>query len=191
MEVKPEFLNELINGSRKAQRELFDLFFKPMMRVSRIYCSNDDDAKSIVLEAFMDVYDNIEKYNGKASFNTWFNSIVINRALNHYKKNKKINQREPALELKILNENFDAKDETVDVFGKISADEILTLIRSLPETERLVFTLYVMDDYSHKDIGKELGFTDGTSRWYYSNARKTLQEKLKMYDITSPNHARA
>ena len=191
MEVKPELLKELINGSRKAQRELFDMFYKPMMRVSRIYCTNDDDAKSIVLEAFMDVYNNIEKFDGKASFKTWFNKIVVNRALNQYRKNKKIAQREPALEPLMMQESFDAGEAGADIIQKITADEILTVIQTLPETERLVFTLYVIDDYAHKDIALELGFSEPTSRWHYSNARKRLQEKLKMYNITSTSHVNA
>jgi RNA polymerase sigma-70 factor (ECF subfamily) len=190
MEIGQALINGLLNNSRQAQRELFDLFFKPMMRVSQIYCSNEDDAKSVVLEAFMDVYTNISKYDPSRPFKTWFNSIVVHRALNHYAKYKKISGREKDIE-PLMNENFDAADSSMNIISKMSADELLSAIHTLPETERIVFTLYVMEDLSHKEISDQLGFTETTSRWYYSNARKKLQEKLKKINITSSYHTNA
>jgi RNA polymerase sigma-70 factor (ECF subfamily) len=188
MEVNPELINRLISNSRHAQRELFELFFKPMMRVSQVYCKNEDDAKSVVLEAFMDVYTNIKTYDPSRSFKAWFNAIVVNRALNHYAKHKKISGREKDIE-PFMNENFDAEDGSENIISKLSADELLATIRTLPETDRIVFTLYVMEDLSHKEIAEQLGFTETTSRWYYSNARKKLQEKLKKNNITSSTNA--
>ena len=112
------------------------------------------------------------------------------KEVNHYNKNKKTSSRELDIE-PLMNENFDAEDNTMNVLSKISADEILIQVRSLPETERFVFTLYVMEDYSHKEVAEQLGFSEATSRWHFSNARKKLQEKLKKIEMTSSNYSNA
>lgn len=121
---------------------------------------------------FYKVYKNIDKYNAeKASLYTWIRTIIINSCLDLIKtKGGQVTWKELDQAAQV--------DLPPEVFTKMSAEEILQLVRQLPPATQAVFNLYVMEGFSHKEIGAMLGTSDGTSKWHLSEARRTLQQLI-------------
>ena len=147
-----------------------------MLSVCMRYAQNRDEAEDILQEAFIKIFQNIATFRGEGSFEGWMKRIMINHALNHYRKNKKMPFHQDIDEIneqEILNkEDFSRHHELV------SADILLSLIQMLPHGYRMVFNLYVFEEYSHKEIGKELSISENTSKTQLLKARRMLRRKL-------------
>ena len=121
---------------------------------------------------FYKVYKNINKYDKtKAGLYTWIRIIIINSCLDFIKVKQ---QQAEWQEL----EQAATVDMPPDVFSKLSAIEILKLVRQLPPATQAVFNLYVMEGYNHPEIAKLVGISEGTSKWHLSEARKKLQKLI-------------
>ena len=143
-----------------------------MMNLCLRYTKNETDAMEVLNTGFYKVYKTIDRYDAKrATLYTWIRTIIINSCLDFIKV--KAGQ--------IVREELDqaaAIDLPPDVFIKMSASEILQLVRQLPPATQGVFNLYVMEGYSHKEIAQLMGISDGTSKWHLSEARRTLQQLI-------------
>lgn len=156
-------------GDRKAQEKLYRSFYRVMMTLCLRYTKNEPDAMEVLNTGFYKVYKNIDRYNsGTATFYTWIRTIIINSCLDFIKA------KSGQLAWKELDQAAQV-DLPPDVFVKLSALEILQLVRQLPPATQAVFNLYVMEGFSHKEIAAMLGISDGTSKWHLSEARKLLQ----------------
>ena len=140
-----------------------------MMTLCLRYTKNETDALEVLNTGFYKVYKNIEKYDtGKATLYTWIRTIIINSCLDFIK----------AKSGRTVQEELDQAagvDLPPDVFMKMSATEILKLVRQLPPATQAVFNLYVMEGFTHKEIGSMLKISEGTSKWHLSEARKILK----------------
>jgi RNA polymerase sigma factor (sigma-70 family) len=171
-----EDINSIISGcrqqDRKAQELLYRNFYRAMMTICVRYTKNEADALDVLNTGFYKVYRNIEKYDAKkATLYTWIRTIVINSCLNFIKARETRsawNELDQAASVHL----------SPDVFGKMNSEEILHLVRQLPPATQAVFNLYVMEGYNHKEIGKMLGISDGTSKWHLSEARRILQQLI-------------
>ena len=171
-----EDINSIINGcrqkDRKAQELLYRNFYRVMMTICVRYTKNEADALEVLNTGFYKVYKNIDKYDGqKATLYTWIRTIVINSCLSFIKA------RESRSAWQTLDQAASVH-LSPDVFGKMSSAEILNLVRQLPPSTQAVFNLYVMEGFTHKEIGKLLGISDGTSKWHLSEARRILQQLI-------------
>lgn len=130
-----------------------------------------ENIEEVINDSFLKVFKHIKTLDNVATFNGWFSRIVSNVSIDHYRKNKKIQFTESIDEI-----------EPVEIPGtilsKLSVDDILKLIHQLPLSYRLVFTMYVLDGYSHKEIAEQLGINEGTSKSNLFVARKKLQVKM-------------
>jgi RNA polymerase sigma factor (sigma-70 family) len=143
-----------------------------MMNLCLRYTKNETDALEVLNTGFYKVYKNINRYHaGKASLYTWIRTIVINSCLDFIKGKQSLSG---AGEL----EQADNVHVPPAVISKMSATEILQLVRQLSPATQAVFNLYVMEGYSHAEIGKLTGTSEGTSKWHLSEARKKLQKLL-------------
>lgn len=161
-------------GNRKAQEALYKAYYKNMVGICLRYTKNEDDAVEVLNTGFLKVFQNIQRYEStRASLYTWIRTIVVNTCLDFVKKKART---EPHRELN------DAVDVHVpaDIVNRLKTGELLALIRSLPPATGAVFNLYVIEGYSHKEIGGLLGISEGTSKWHLSEARKQLQQKIKL-----------
>ena len=171
-----EHINTIIDGcrkgDRKAQELLYRSFYKAMMNLCLRYTKNEADALEVLNTGFYKVYKNIDKYHAeKATFYTWIRTIVINSCLDFIKaKSGQVPWKEIDQAAKV--------DLPPDVFLKMSAMEILKLVRQLPPATQGVFNLFVMEGYGHKEIAQMLGISEGTSKWHLSEARKLLQQMI-------------
>lgn len=165
-------------NDRKAQEALYRAYYKVMVAICLRYTKNEDDAVEVLNNGFLKVFQNIERYeSGKGSLYTWIRIVVVNSCLDFIKKKARA---EPHKE---LNEAADVH-VPADAVSRMKAGELLALIRSLPSSTAAVFNLYVIEGYSHREVGALLGISEGTSKWHLSEARKQLQRKIKLQDAT-------
>ncbi len=170
---------ELIAGCQqadtKAQKLLYERYVAQMYGVCKRYLKNDMDAEEALLNGFMKIYQHIASFEGKGSFEGWVRRIMVNEALGFLRK------KEP-LHLAI-------EDDHVQIASSGSADqelaegELLELLLALPSGYRVVFNLYAIEGYGHKEIADMLGISEGTSKSQLSKARAMLQRRLKSNEL--------
>jgi len=161
------------SGNRKAQEQLYRNYYRVMMTICLRYTKNENEALDVLNTGFYKVYKNINRYDAaKASLYTWIRTIIINSCLDSIKnKTGTVNTAElqQAAEVHV----------PPAVISKMSASELLALIRQLPPATQAVFNLYVMEGYKHNGIAAMTGISEGTSKWHLSEARKKLQQLIK------------
>lgn len=168
---------ELISGclvnDRQAQERLYKQFYGPMTSICMRYTRNEEDAIEVLHNGFLKVFKNIHTYDsGKASLYTWIRTIVVHSAID-FLRQKERNFSSVDIE-RVAEPEIDS-----EVIQKMKAEEILKLVRKLPQATQAVFNLYVVDGYTHKEIGKLLGISEGTSKWHLSESRRQLQKLLQ------------
>ncbi len=157
---------------KNAQKELIRLFFGYAKTISMRYASSKEEAEEIINDSFLKVFNNLTRYDHTLSFKIWFKTIVVNTAIDYYRKNQKYKQ---VLDI----DNVEMIDSTDDVISKISAEEILSVVQRLSPAYRMVFTLYVLEGYNHREIAEILGIKEGTSKSNLQDARRKLQHMIK------------
>lgn len=161
----------------KAQSELYKLYASKLFSVSLKYSRNTAEAEDNLQDAFVTIFKKIEQYKSKGSLEGWMKRITINTALQRYRTVGVFD---------IVNEQQIA-DETLEIDEEaISIDFLLRIIQELPDRYRMVFNLYALDGYSHKEIAEMLSISTGTSKSNLARARQILKEKLENYKA-SPN----
>jgi RNA polymerase sigma factor (sigma-70 family) len=167
-----DILQGCINEDRQCQRDLFNRYAGKMMTVCLRYARHRMEAEDILQDAFIKIFDNIKRFENKGSFEGWIRRIVVNTAL----KNASRHSFQKEL---MGTDNIVETSEDPSVLSKLSEDEILGLIQQLPDGYRMVFNLYCIEGYSHKEIGEALGIEESTSRSQLVKSRNMLQNKLK------------
>lgn len=137
------------------------------------YTSNQQEAEEILNEGFLKVFLHLKKYDSKQPFKAWLRTIFVNTAIDFYRKNQKYQLQTD------LEEGLQVQEVDESIISRISADEILQLIQQLPPGYRIVFTMYVIDGYNHREIGNILGIQEGTSKSNLRSARQKLQRMIK------------
>lgn len=170
-------IDKIINGckagDRRAQELLYRSYYGVMMNICLRYTKNEKDALEVLNTGFYKVYKNIERYDpSKAELYTWIRTIIINSCLDRIRVNKdqiKMGELDQAASIHV----------PPAVISELSAADLLQLIRELPPATQAVFNLYVIEGYSHAEIAKLTGVTEGTSKWHLSEARKILKQMIK------------
>lgn len=156
----------------KAQSQIYKLFSSKLFSVCLKYSRNYVEAEDNLQDTFVTIFNKIEQFKNIGSFEGWMKRIAINTALERYRSAGVFN---------IVNED-QIEDETIDIDeDSVSIDYLLQIIQELPNRYRLVFNLYALDDYSHKEIAEMLKISIGTSKSNLARARLILKEKLEYY----------
>ncbi len=166
-------IKRCVSGERKAQKALYDKYAPNVYGVIRRYTSHKELSDEILNDAFYKILTKIDQYSFKGSFEGWLYRIVVHTVTDHLRKYIKEKDRTDTREVE---DNVHVYENIVE---RLSYKELLEMIHELPDTPRAVFNLYVMEQLSHKEIGRLLGITDGNSRWHLNSARKQLMEKIK------------
>jgi RNA polymerase sigma-70 factor (ECF subfamily) len=141
-----------------------------MMALCLRYVRGREDAVEVLNDTFLKIFRQMDRYDAaKATLYTWMRTILINTALDSLRKQKAIRDRE----MRSGGEDEPGIDN--EAIAKLSGDELLTMILRLPVTTRLVFNLYIVDGYAHKEIASLLRISEGTSRWHLNDARRQLK----------------
>lgn len=155
-----------------AQSEIYELYADVLFGVCLKYSRNHQDAEDTLQDSFLTIFDKIKQYNHKGSFEGWLKRITINTALQKYRKKTPLQLVNEVTEIEETAE-IDFEDKHLDI------DFLLSLIQQLPDKYRLVFNLYVLDNYAHKEISEMLNISVGTSKSNLSRARKKIKEELQ------------
>ena len=153
-------------------KELYDSYAPKMFGVCLRYAKNQMEAEDILQDAFIKVFSNLHRFKFQGSFEGWLRRTIVNTAINNYKKNLK-----HAREMDI--DDIEAENQKEEkVLDRMSADEILAIVQTLPEGYRVVFNLNVLEGYTHKMIGEMLDISENTSKSQLLRAKRLLREKL-------------
>ena len=181
MNVRPDLIKDCINRKRKAEYELYKVTFSYLMSICIRYTRNQDLAKETLNIGFLKILTNLGKYSPEVPFKAWIRKIMINTLIDEYRKHKKNSEVIDYVEEYYETSNYYEQNTAID---KISVDQIHTLIAKLPNMAQQVFNLFVVDGYSHKEIGEMLNIEEGTSKWHLNSAREKL--KLMLEQIVTP-----
>lgn len=157
-----------IKGNRSHQEKLYQIFSPKMFGVCLRYCRNYDEAKDILQDGFIKVFEKIAQFGQRGSFEGWIRRIMINTALERFRKNSHTLTME---KLPDIVDNEELEENEIE----FSMDELLGYVQKLPERYRMVFNLYVFEEMSHKEVAEIMGITEGTSKSDLSRARSILQ----------------
>ena len=170
-------LEELISNCKKqdlkAQEELYKKFSGILFAVCLKYSPNYHEAEDNLQDAFLTIFQRIEQFKNKGSFDGWMKRVAINTVLQKYRKKKIFH---------LSNEEQIEEEEVVEVENnQVPLDFLLKIVQELPDRYQLVFTMYVLDDYSHKEIADSVGISVGTSKSNLARARGILKIKIEDY----------
>lgn len=180
-EITSELIQRCTKDDRKAIKTLYEVSFSFLMPVCMRYHTNEEDARASYNIAFMKILTSLKNAPENLIYVSWAKRITINTLIDEYRKqknyNSKIQSKETERELEVTgyyNEN--------DGANEIGYELILKLVAELPAVTSKVFNLYVIEGYSHKEIGELLEMTEGTSKWHLSTGRKALREKIELLE---------
>ncbi len=166
---------ELIQGcllqNRLAQKYLYEKYYGQMLGICMRYSKDREEATEILNIAFLKVFTKLDMYQPTGSFPGWIARIVFNCSIDYVRKNTKYNKTM----------NFEIEKENAvhnEAINHIATEELFDIIQKLPPSSRNVFSLYVIDGFKHHEIAKQLGISEGTSKWHLSAARKALREMI-------------
>jgi RNA polymerase sigma factor (sigma-70 family) len=163
-----------LKEDRKAQKRVYETYFPLMLAIVRRYIKDEEEALDVLNQGFIKIFKKIEQYHVGNSFEGWCKRIIINTALDHLRSNKRYKD--------VF--SFEAIMPTYQVYNdglnNMSMQELMTIIDSVSPVSKVVFNMFVIDGYSHKEISQNLNISVGTSKWHLSSARKQIQAKLKV-----------
>jgi RNA polymerase sigma-70 factor (ECF subfamily) len=166
---------ELIQGCKQGnsvcQREFYELHCRKVMGVCVRYLKDTDEAKDAMQETFIKAFEKIETFKGECQVEFWLRKIAVNMSLNKIRSNKRFITED-------LSEYSGELCSQNDVFSKMSTDDILKAVHTLPEGARAVFNLKAIEGYGHAEIATMFGISEGTSKSQYARAKSYLQKVL-------------
>lgn len=169
-------LEKIIKGCKKnrpdAQKALYERFSRKMFGVCLQYSKDYTEAEDVLQDGFVKVFTKISQFNFNGSFEGWVRRIMVNCALERYRKQSLLYSVSDI-------QDYDYKLAYDDVMGEISSKELLGLVQELSPQYKMVFNLYAIEGFSHQEIGKKLNISVGTSKSNLSRARVILQDKVK------------
>ena len=168
-----QLIDSCIKGNRASQKALYDLLAARMFSVCMRYVGDRDLAQDVLQDGFVTLFTHLESYKGEGSFEGWARKIFVTTALMSLRKKDALKMSDDLEVARGL------KAETENQIQSLGYKELMSLIMELPPGFRTVFNLYVLEGYSHKEIGDMLGISETTSRTQLSRARLWLQNRIK------------
>ena len=177
-----EWIEGCIKGDSTAQRKVFDLFSRKMFAVCCRYVKDKMEAEDVLVTAFTKVFQRISQFKSEGSFEGWIRRIVVNESLTWLRQHKHM-QVETDIEAADYEPDYQILED------HLQADDLMKLIEGLPAGYKVVFNLYAIEGYSHKEIADQLGINENTSKSQLSRARVYLQKQLVLLedDLTKNN----
>lgn len=177
MSIK-NIIKECQQNNAKAQADLYELYAPKLYATSYKYSSNQQEAEDNLHDGFLTILQKIGQFKHQGSFEGWMKRIVINTVLQKYRKEKVFPLIKEDIEDEVV---IEIEDDNLDL------ETLLNSIQKLPNRYRLVFNLYVLDGYSHKEIAKLLNIAEGTSKSNLSRAKILLKKELESKELKNQN----
>ena len=172
--TETDLIQGCISGDRRMQEMLYNKFSSKMYAVCLRYAGNGDDAQDILQDGFVKIYKNLSRFRSEGSFEGWVRRIFVNTAIEHLRRKKYLKP-------------IDEKEEntipykSTTVLDSLGEKDIMGLISQLSPGYRTVFNMYVVEGYTHKEVGDILGISEGTSKSQLARARMILQDMVVKY----------
>jgi RNA polymerase sigma factor (sigma-70 family) len=164
--------------NRRSQQELYSHYSHKMFAICCRYVKSKMEAEDVLVTAFTKVFEKIDQFKNEGSFEGWIRRIVVNEALTWLRKNR-------SMYLETDLEKADREPDYQQLSDQLEAEDLLKIIQQLPTGYQLVFNLYAIDGYSHKEIAEQLNISENTSKSQLSRARTYLQKLLFQYQLTA------
>ncbi len=172
--VSEETIEGCRRGERKAHKTVYETYYPVMLAITRRYIRDDEEVMDVLNQSFIKIFKKIDQYHPENSFEGWCKRIVVNTSLDHLRANKRYRDLF----------NFEAIVPSYQTFNDglntLSMEELYEIINTISPISKVVFNMFVIDGYSHKEIADHLNISVGTSKWHLSSARKQIQAKLKV-----------
>jgi len=168
-----EIIGRCQKNDRKAQQMLYKKYAPGLLGMCIRFTGNRAEAEDVLQEAFVKIFLNLDHYRGTSSLAAWMRKIVINTAITLYHRNKK---HKNLIDLDDIMDKMSGNLNISDL--EFTREEILNVIHDLSPGYRMVFNLYAMEGFKHKEIAKEMGIDINTSKSQYSRAKKIIQRRL-------------
>ena len=172
-----ELVERCLKNDVKAQKILFQRFAPKMMGVCLRYSNSTVDAEDMLQDGLIKVFEKLNMYSGKGSFEGWIRRIIVNTALDTIRKNKKMKFNTSIDEVE-----FSLKKEQY-IIENLTAIELMKILQTIPLGYRTVFNLYAIEGFSHKEIAEDLGITVSTSKSQLSRARVVLKDIIEKNNL--------
>lgn len=167
-----QLIQACLQNNAAAQRELYNRYCQRLFNLCVRYARNKEDAEDMLQEAFIKIFTSMDAYHSKGNFEGWLKRIVVYTCINHIKKNKKFND--------LLNIDFlhDLRFKEESVASKLLGKQVMNCLLQMPIGYRTVINLFVIEGYSHKEIGEMLEISENTSRSQYMRGKTVLENIL-------------
>lgn len=169
-----DLINGCLEGDRRMQEELYRRFSPRMYGVCLRYAGSAEEAEDILQEGFIKIFKKLGSFRGDGSFEGWVRRIFVNTAIEHFRRKRYL---QPVTE----KEENSIEGKSLSALDDLAEKDILALVRQLSPGYRTVFNMYVVEGYTHKEIGDMLGISEGTSKSQLSRAKVILQDMVKQY----------
>lgn len=174
MQDEAKLIKKSKRNNSVAQRALYEKYRVKWFMICLRYAPDRDEAEDMMQEGLISIFKEIKQYDpGKASFSAWSNKIMVNAALQHLRKWKKLK----------FNQNIDEYDMEIPIqeeaYSKIGAKELTEMVQQLPDGYRTIFNLYVMEGYKHREIAEMLSISENTSKTQLLKAKNMLRDRLE------------
>ncbi len=168
-----QIIQGCLEGHRLSQRRLYEAYKVPMFRICLRYATNRTEAEDMLQDGFIRVFTDLHQYKGQGALGGWIRKVIVNSALQYLRKNKK---HTATTDIQAIHQTHFAES---DIHYQLNAQALTQLIQQLPTGYRLVFNLYVIEGYTHKEIAEQLQININTSKSQLSKAKAALRKKLE------------
>ncbi|MBS1635089.1 MAG: RNA polymerase sigma factor [Bacteroidetes bacterium] len=186
-DIEEHIIKGCLAGKREFQKKLYESLAGKMLFVCFRYCKNRDDAEDVMQDGFIKVFKNLDSYKFQGSFEGWVRRIMVNTAINFITV-----QKQHRLFDDIDDDSSMAVESDNDTSGPLNEKDVLKILHMLPDGYRTVFNMYVIEGYSHKEIGEILGISEGTSKSQLAKGKNHLKQLLNKYfesNVNIENHS--
>ncbi|MBS1505491.1 MAG: RNA polymerase sigma factor [Bacteroidetes bacterium] len=172
-----ELINGCAKGERAAQKAFYDRYCRKMMAVCMRYGRSIPEAEDMLQEGFIKIFNNLKSFRFESKLETWMTRIIINTALNY--------QRQKLYLLPMVDvEDAGLKEDESISLADFNLSELISIVQTLPDGCRVIFNLFAIEGYGHKEIAEMLGVSEGTSKSQYNRAKILLQAKLEKKKVS-------
>lgn len=179
-----QIIKRCAKHDRKAQKMLYDRYSHFLLAVCMRYAADSAEAEDILQDTFLKIFFHIKNYSGTGSFTGWLRKIAVNTAITQYHRNQKFR-------FHIDIDEFVSAEAGIESFEEdfFTSDELFRVLNELPAGYRMVFNLYAVEGYKHKEIAHMLGIDTNTSKSQYSRAKAALRDKLAILRNIKNNYS--
>lgn len=174
-EIK-KLIDGCLEGNRRDQELLYRRHAPKLYAACLQYSGNDEEARDILQEGFIKIFENLARYKHQGSFEGWMRRIIVNTALEKFRSRNNLYRVDDIDQITEPESEPDNED-----YAGLGANDLLGIIRELPPKYRIIFNLFAIEGYSHKEISKMVNISEGTSKSNLSRARTILQRRVGLY----------